>query len=272
MIEKASHLSKSALYLSYYRLQNLLHQKAPSFDEMLKAHQAEVHQKGYVVIEGYLDEALCAQIREEIDQIIEAHPATVWADKEGADHRIFGAERVSDAIRTHFYENEFLRQAIEGFYRAPTDFYLSMANRISAREENLGSGGGWHRDSVHSKQFKSIIYLNDVSEQGGPFQYLAGTQDYDSIYKTINQAGIGFAQNRFSEEEIETIAHLGDYQLVDLTAPAGSLILTDTFGIHRGRPIEAGTRYALTNYFFPEHMMNDKFRQKFEVLMIDREA
>jgi hypothetical protein len=34
-------------------------------------------------------------------------------------------------------------------------------------------------------------------------------------------------------------------------APAGSLILVDTRGIHRGRPLyKNGERYALTNYYW----------------------
>jgi hypothetical protein len=42
------------------------------------------------------------------------------------------------------------------------------------------------------------------------------------------------------------------------------VVLADTSGLHRGNPPSAGTRYAITNYFFSrdkiaEHRANNKF-------------
>ena len=36
-----------------------------------------------------------------------------------------------------------------------------------------------------------------------------------------------------------------------LSGAQGDLIIANTFGIHRGAPVTAGTRYALTNYYYP---------------------
>ena len=36
-----------------------------------------------------------------------------------------------------------------------------------------------------------------------------------------------------------------------ITGKAGTLILFDASLIHRGRPLEEGCRYALTNYYYP---------------------
>ena len=45
------------------------------------------------------------------------------------------------------------------------------------------------------------------------------------------------------------------------TAKAGTLILFDSSTIHRGAPITAGTRYALTNYYYPpSHITDDTYR------------
>ena len=37
----------------------------------------------------------------------------------------------------------------------------------------------------------------------------------------------------------------------------GTLILVDTSLIHRGKPIEDGTRYAITNYWYPRNSIKN---------------
>ena len=39
-------------------------------------------------------------------------------------------------------------------------------------------------------------------------------------------------------------------KITEITAKAGTLILVDTSYLHRGKPLENNSRYALTNYFF----------------------
>jgi hypothetical protein len=40
--------------------------------------------------------------------------------------------------------------------------------------------------------------------------------------------------------------------------PAGTLVLADTTGIHRGRPLIAGERIALTNYYYPARALSER--------------
>ena len=46
-------------------------------------------------------------------------------------------------------------------------------------------------------------------------------------------------------------------------AKAGTLILVDTSSIHRGMPIIAGVRYALTNYFYPKRLIDQELFKQF---------
>ena len=46
-----------------------------------------------------------------------------------------------------------------------------MANKLIYKKGNLGSGGGWHRDTFFKKQLKFIIYLSDVGEKNGELFY-----------------------------------------------------------------------------------------------------
>ena len=48
---------------------------------------------------------------------------------------------------------------------------------------------------------------------------------------------------------------------------AGTLLLVNTTGIHRGRPLKAGSRYALTNYYYHPHQIDRARVQNFPTLM-----
>ena len=50
-------------------------------------------------------------------------------------------------------------------------FAMNMANRVTFSSNNNGSGNGWHKDA-YRKQFKSLLYLNNVDNNNGPFQLL----------------------------------------------------------------------------------------------------
>ena len=58
------------------------------------------------------------------------------------------------------------------------------------------------------------------------------------------------SQYRFTEEEVDAILlKVGHLKLSTLTARAGDVILVNTKGIHRGKPVEEGVRYATTIYY-----------------------
>jgi hypothetical protein len=50
---------------------------------------------------------------------------------------------------------------------------------------------------------------------------------------------------------------------VTVVAPAGTLLLVMTNGVHRGCPIRAGRRYAMFNYYYPRYQVNDRMRAHF---------
>ena len=47
-------------------------------------------------------------------------------------------------------------------------------------------------------------------------------------------------------------------KITEITAKAGTLILVDTSYLHRGKPLENNSRYALTNYFFSNKFKDHK--------------
>ena len=125
---------------------------------------------------------------------------------------------------------------------------MIMANKVNFKSNNKGSGGGWHRDS-NAGQFKSLLYLSNVEKENGPLQIIKNSNNNLLNFKIFIKLNKKFPTYRFSNEDINKIVKRKD--IVEITGGAGTLILFNTSMLHRGSPIRAGTRYAITNYFYP---------------------
>lgn len=125
---------------------------------------------------------------------------------------------------------------------------FTLGAKLEHADGNSGSGGGWHRDHPNMKQSKSILYLTDVTEENGPFQYIEGSHKSFNGYKDSYKYELDPLQQRFEDEEIQKLLEKEPQRLKTLTCKAGSVILTDTRGIHRGMPIKTGER----SYEYPK--------------------
>lgn len=252
-------LLKTKAYLKYTALQALLARKTTV--DIEEGVLEEVRKKGVAVMPGFLDKETCYKISEEIDEIIRTKPELLWCDEKGADHRVFGGELLSELINTTFHSNYKLQKYAEQYYKTDFTNFFTLGAKLKAVEENLGSGNGWHRDAVHYPQFKAILYLSDVSEENGPYQYIEGSHKESDILEKVKR-GVEFNKNRFSHEEVLELVGQDESKIKSYTGTAGTLILTETRGLHRGMPIVSGSRYALTNYYYPSYMKLNKMKAK----------
>jgi|AntRauTorckE5430_2_1112549.scaffolds.fasta_scaffold00740_4 hypothetical protein len=242
---------------AFYKIKryDILHsfkKKPLHFDTQVEAVAKTLRETGYVLLEGYFSEEQCEMTRQEIDKILIDKKDFVQTDKHDSDHRLFGANNASKFLDDLFWSDDFLVSVRNCFYEHDNIVGSTMAARMDARIENLGSGGGWHRDMVFGRQVKSIAYFSDVTPENGPFQFLDNSHKDSSILETISRCDIAAFQNRFTAAEIDKIIQLGGYDLLTFAGKAGTLMLVDTTSIHRGMPIQHGSRYALTNYWFEE--------------------
>ena len=171
--------------------------------------------------------------------------------EESSDKRIYGVERYKDSFITKKQETFMLNFNKKAKYLYD-NVYFTLAGEITSDPGNLGSGGGWHRDSQFTNQFKTIVYLTDVNKNNGPFQYIKGSHKKKS-YKLIKNAlnDYDYSKNRFSDDEIESILkNIGEFESSTITGKAGDLILVNTRGLHRGSPLKFGKRKAVTTYSF----------------------
>ncbi len=222
-------------------------------DEKLSAILKDINDKGWHVLKGYIPKEKCTELVNETDRLMieKKSESNYWTDYNGSDTRLYRIQELTSNF-DFFLRDPFLKK-IERTYLGAlkhTGYDNLLVNKIQFVENNLGSGGGWHRDSPHSNQFKAIAYIADAERENGPFQFINGSQKFWESMKIYLSGLTSTSQYRFTPEEINDILDkIGHDKLSTLTGEAGDVILVDTKGIHRGMPIEKGCRYAMTIYY-----------------------
>ena len=221
---------------------------------------------GIAVVPEYWSAARCEQGRGEIDRLIMAHPDVVREFSGGSDKRMFGVESVSPLL-AEFHGDPFLRGVGESLGGLALYNFATLGARIDATSSNNGSGDGWHRDA-HGFQYKSILYLSDVSEINGPFEYLPGShKSWRAAFYTAIGDLPAAPNSRYEPAAVERLVGRCGVKLKSFPGSAGTLLLVNTAGIHRGRPLRSGTRYALTNYFYHPSQISERRITEFPPLM-----
>lgn len=244
--------------------------ESPPASKIEQRHLRELSHNGYSVIERWQRREQCTQLIAEIERVFTDHSARIWSDATASDRRAYGADRVSASIRS-FARNDFIERMAELYVGLDQRCFFTLANKVVAASDNLGSGGGWHRDNPHRRQFKAILYLSDVGADNGPFQYVPGSHQTGFTMRTLLRGDIKHGQSRYTPDQLESVVRSTGVRPHTFTARAGTLILVDTSGVHRGAPIEQGSRYALTNYIFNGPTIRDmQSRGKFTKYFVDR--
>ena len=88
----------------------------------------------------------------------------------------------------------------------------------------------WHRDYNDKHLLKVFLYLVDVDENMGPFQYVAGSQPGGPYADAWGWEPLG--QDYPTEEELE--ARVPREAVQTFTGPAGTFLFCNTAGFHRG--------------------------------------
>lgn len=225
-----------------------------------KGFLEEIQKNGYIVLPDFFDKEFCQTCMDEMDKMYENKKEFVHDDDYG-DSRIFGAEELSENIKK-FYEHPLLNKLANTYSAVDTCCGFTLAGRIKATGNEYGSGGPWHRDS-YFRQFKSLLYLTDVSENNGPFQIIRGSHKHEQIMEDSKSGDLESMQCTFPQETVDKILKDDPSRLDTLTAKAGTVVLVDTSSIHRGIPLKEGIRYALTNYFFEKTQINSHLVEHF---------
>ena len=208
---------------------------------------SEIRDRGFAVVRDVFPEEAIRRLSADAAQLAEQFGVETNGDK-----RMFGAETRSETIRSLFSSNETIETIGREYLGRAPRFQTTMAASMHFASYNLGSGQGWHRDS-YARQFKGILYLGDVDETNGPFEYIRGSHKLRNILvdlrELLSKGDGGYNGIRYPDDVIRQLIKRRGYNIDRAFGRAGDLIVADTRGLHRGAPMLGGHRVALTNYY-----------------------
>lgn len=221
-----------------------------SKEKNVQSYLSILQKDGIVIVENFFTQIQILEFKKDFENIFQNKKGSIEIlDKEGVskDERIFHAQKYSNYILNNFYNNSFFNEISVKYNRRQSSNKKTLINKLEFSEkEKRNSGAGWHRDN-HDCQFKVIMYLTDVTENNGNFQWITKS----------NKKHIGFPNprtrdynTRFSDEVVDEILRKEQCNIENVVGPAGTIIIADTTYIHRGNIIKEGCRYAITQYFF----------------------
>ena len=234
----------------------------PTLSTLAASYLEQIYASGICVVENFWSDAKCKQAREDIDRIIENHPEYLHPTAQ-ADKRIYGANNISAQI-DEFNKDPLLAEVASAYNQELTKAAFTLGAYLPFTHGNLGSGEGWHRDAP-TRQFKAILYLSDVELDNGPFQLIRHSHTLDNVIADTWTGKLSYPQFRITQQEVDRLIAKDPERLDTYTAKAGTVILADVSSIHRGMPIRSGSRYALTNYYFPVDRIDKGLYEKFKV-------
>lgn len=110
---------------------------------------------------------------------------------------------------------------------------------LMSEQEKKDNAQYYHYDNDFRKFFKVFIYLNDVPNSAGPHSFVCYTHKRRSYKHLISE--------RITDEEI--IKTYGKKNIITFNRPRGSMIVEDTFGLHKGTAPTTNSRKVLILVF-----------------------
>lgn len=220
-----------------------------------------IMQKGYHIIPGYLNKKKCSEIIYNMNGLLHSNNGFVHANsgiKEfttGGDYRSPEFNKFDNNAKM-FLDDKNLHNIFEQLYNRKIVKKRCQAGVVFHFDGiKNSSGGGWHVDN-YDLQLKAMIYLTDVKSNNGPFTYINNTNNF------ARKKNPDLKNHRFSDDIINNELILknnanngsnndgNEFKIEELTGNAGDCILFRSDNIHKGKIIESGVRYSLTNYYY----------------------
>ena len=217
----------------------------PILDEVQRGILERLREEGYATIEfSELAPDLWRELEPEAARFISETQAELAKEKEGGTSALRRREGKEFVVRKYAYDAElnlddpWLRLGLNRRMLDIANAYLGMWAKLEyvdvwytppVEDPERRSSQRWHRDFNDRHLLKAFLYLVDVDEQTGPFEYVPRTAPGNELDYLWPWRPLG--ENYPPEQELlEKIAD----RAVSFTAPKGTLIFCNTCGFHRG--------------------------------------
>ena len=92
----------------------------------------------------------------------------------------------------------------------------------------------WHKDAEDRRMIKAIVYLSDVTEENGPFQYIPKSKVSPSAWRKIKAKIAQSPELGITDAEMEQFIPRSDWK--SCTGPAGTVVFVDVKAVlHHGK-------------------------------------
>jgi hypothetical protein len=148
--------------------------------------------------------------------------------------------------------DERLLDIVENYIGLPI-YYLGVEVRHEFPDGKVTGVRQWHIDTEDRRMLKIIVYLNDVDEQGGPFEYMSKNLTQEAVKKLRYNSGL------VSDEKMsETIP---ESKWTACVGSENTTIFVDPCNIfHRAKPPTKKDRLSMTFHYisqYPLELRND---------------
>lgn len=177
------------------------------------------------------------QIFEQAKNLIQQIPKSVTGKKdEYVVHANYQQMMENHEIFLWGLEQRILNIA-EHYFGLPVAYHGAHLRRDIANHVEQKSRL-WHIDIEDLRVLKVIVYLHDINEDNGPFEYIP-----DFMTKQVVKR-LGYKNGYVPSQRMQQVLHPSHYQ--SCTGVAGTVVFAATGSIfHRGRIPVASDRYAL---------------------------
>ncbi len=219
-------------------------QDRPALDEVQERIVSEVDDRGFSVVTfgDLFPEPHWLEIEAQRDRFV----AETEADLAAGGENVRVREGKEFVVRLHSYgvelglDDPWFRACASRRMLDVANAYLRMWSKLeyldvwysvpqAAGAERVSSQR-WHRDYNDKHLLKAFLYLVDVDEDMGPFQYVPGSQPGGPYADAWAWRPLG--ENYPTEEELEE--RIPASAIHAFTGPQATLIFCNTAGFHRG--------------------------------------
>jgi hypothetical protein len=236
---------------------------------------------GYYVLKKKLPEELC-------DKLLEfalTTNAQLRASTKNENTRVENYSRNNPkAIRYDFIQqdladspivqeiilDESIFEVAQNYLDCPPilDLIFMWWSTAFSSEANEEAAQLYHFDMDRIKWLKFFFYITDVKPENGPHTFIKGSHKDKGIPFSLLSKGYA----RLSDEEVEK--HYKPEDIIELSAPKGTIIAEDTRGLHKGKNLQSGNRLVFqlqfsnslfgTNYkdYFLNKIKNDTLKKQ----------
>jgi len=221
--------------------------RAPALDEVQRGVLDRLHEEGYASLpfsELVPEPAVWEELEANAGAFVVDTEAGLAREREGGGSELRRRAGKEFLVRKYSWgvelglDDPWLRLGINPRLLDVANAYLEMWSKLEyvdvwytspAGDEDRRSSQRWHRDFNDRHLLKAFVYLVDVDEQTGPFEYVPRSAPGGELEQLWPWRPLG--ENYPPEDEF---ANRIDGRSVTFTAPKGTIIFCNTAGFHRG--------------------------------------